>query len=521
MDQEGRLVAGRYRLLDRIGSGAMGVVWKAQDERLGRVVAVKQLLLSPGLEESAAEEARERAFREGRIAARLQHPHAISVYDVVEHDEQPCLVMEYMASRNLSATMAAEGPMDIREVARIGTQVASALHAAHVAGVVHRDVKPGNVLLGEDGIVKIVDFGISRAAGDVTVTKTGMLAGTPAYLAPEVAKGRPSLPASDVFSLGSTLYAAIEGLPPFGTSDNGLAILHAVAAGDFKPPERAGELTPVLMHMLAADPEQRITMPETQRVLAEVAGGGTATGLTPLHDSGDGGHTVLAPTGPTTPPGAQATTIAAGSAAGAQAGATRLDARPARTHAGQSPPGHTHPGYAEPGEVRPGAARPSRRTPPPPPEPFWRKPAVLAGGGVLAVAAVVLVISTLLSGNDADDARVPSGSDPDQTTEQHTPTNTTESSTPIDEGADPGGADPGYQPAPPPQNGRPDGSDATTVPEPPPSEPTEPPETTTPAAPTPSPTEAPAPTDDTPPGGGDDGGGDDGQDPPPDEETSG
>ncbi|ASO21251.1 hypothetical protein FHR81_002221 [Actinoalloteichus hoggarensis] len=528
MDQDGRLVAGRYRLLDRIGSGAMGVVWKAQDERLGRVVAVKQLLLSPGLEESAAEEARERAFREGRIAARLQHPHAISVYDVVEHEEQPCLVMEYMASRNLSATMAAEGPLDVREVARIGTQVASALHAAHVAGVVHRDVKPGNVLLGEDGIVKIVDFGISRAAGDVTVTKTGMLAGTPAYLAPEVARGHPSRPASDVFSLGSTLYAAIEGAPPFGTSDNGLAILHAVAAGEIAPPERAGELTPVLMHMLTADPEERITMPEAQRVLAEVAGGGTATGLTPLHDSGDGGHTILAPTGPAAPPGAQTTTVASGAAtrAGdAKDGVTRLDARPAGTHPGSGQSGHSQPGRQAPLDDQPSAHRSPRTAAGSAPEPLWRRPAVLAGGGVLAVAAVVLVISVLLSGNDSGDATTPGGSGTEPT-RRTAPVVTSEVSVPPEDD-DQFGGDPVYPQNPPRQDRWPGGGTTPTDPPPPPSTPTEPVEPTAPT--TTEPTEptggAPTPTDDLPPGGGEDGGGggggDDGPPEPPDEETSG
>ncbi|AOS64215.1 serine/threonine-protein kinase [Actinoalloteichus hymeniacidonis] len=436
MDQEGQLVAGRYRLLDQIGSGAMGVVWKAQDERLGRVVAVKQLLLQPGLTPAAANEARERAFREGRIAARLQHPHATSVYDVVEHDEQPCLVMEYFASRSLAAVLHQDGPLDIREAARIGTQVASALHAAHVAGVVHRDVKPANVLLGEEGIVKIADFGISRAAGDVAVTQTGMLAGTPAYLAPEVAKGKPSLPASDVFSLGSTLYAAVEGGPPFGTSDNGLAILHAVAAGEFTPPEQAEELTPVLLRMLTLDPEQRMTMPEVQRVLSEVATGGTATGLTPLYDEDDLDEdpTVLAP-------GAAATTRAA------RPQTTTIAARPA-------------------GAMPTATAARARPAPAPAPQAFWRRPAVLAGVSVLGVALVAVVITALLNGNQPPDSQQTPADQP--ASEQDRGPTPTEAATTTDEVPDPGyQQDHGNQPVPPPNHG---GPGATGQPEPEPSD---------------------------------------------------
>ena len=230
MSDEGRLVAGRYRVQRRIGSGAMGVVWECIDERLHRTVAVKQLLLQPGLDPGEAEEARQRAMREGRIAARLQHQHAISVYDVAEDEGQPVLVMEYLPSTSLAAMMNEHGPLPPREVARIGAQVAAALGAAHSAGVVHRDIKPGNILLGDNGTVKITDFGISRAQGDVQVTKTGMLAGTPAYLSPDVAMGYEPTGASDVFSLGATLYAAIEGRPPFGLNENTLALLHADGA---------------------------------------------------------------------------------------------------------------------------------------------------------------------------------------------------------------------------------------------------------------------------------------------------
>ncbi len=268
-----RLIAGRYRLTDPIGTGAMGVVWRATDVRLRRTVAVKQVLLGPGLTREAALEAKLRAKREGRIAARLHHPNAITVFDVVEEDEQPWLVMEYMDAPSLAAKLAGGRTLPAMQVARIGAQAAAALAAAHDAGIVHRDVKPANLLVADDGTVKITDFGISRAVGDVTVTATGFLAGTPAYLAPEVARGENPEPASDVFALGSTLYAAVEGAPPFGEGDNPLAVLHAVARAEVRAPEQAGDLGPVLMRLLAATVDERPTMKEARRALEDVAAG--------------------------------------------------------------------------------------------------------------------------------------------------------------------------------------------------------------------------------------------------------
>ncbi|MDT7594958.1 MAG: eukaryotic-like serine/threonine-protein kinase [Pseudonocardiales bacterium] len=266
----GELIAGHYRVLDRIGVGGMGVVWRAMDLRLQRVVAVKQLLVQPKLSPRASDEARARALREARIAARLHHPNAIVVYDVAEHEGEPCLVMEYLPSRSLAAVLAERGCLAVPEVASIGRQIASALAAAHAAQIVHRDVKPGNILITDDGTAKITDFGVSRAAGDVTVTQTGMMAGTPAYLAPEVARGQVPTPASDVFSLGATLYASVEGRGPFGDTDNPLALLHAVAGGQVRPPWQAGALSAVLMRLLATDPAQRPGMHRASQELGAV-----------------------------------------------------------------------------------------------------------------------------------------------------------------------------------------------------------------------------------------------------------
>jgi len=263
------VVAGRYRLLEEVGSGAMGVVWKAKDERLGRIVAVKRLLVRYALAEGLSEETRRRAMREARIAARLQHRNAIAMFDVVEHEGDPCLIMEFLPSRSLSAVLAERGTLTPEEVAEIGAQVAAALAAAHAVGIAHRDVKPGNILLADNGTVKITDFGISRALDDGTATTaTSMLAGTPAYLAPEIARGGDPTRASDVFSLGSTLYHALEGRPPFGTSTNPLALLHKVAAGNVPPPRNAGPLEPTLMSLMRTEPTERPTMEQAATALA-------------------------------------------------------------------------------------------------------------------------------------------------------------------------------------------------------------------------------------------------------------
>jgi serine/threonine protein kinase len=265
------LIAGRYRLVSELGRGAMGVVWLARDERLGRTVAVKQLRSGIGLSETQVQSSHLRARREARIAARLHHPNAVAIYDVVEHDGRPYLVMEYVRSRSLSEVLAQETVLSTAVTAKIGAELASALVAAHKAGIVHRDIKPGNILFTDDGTAKLTDFGISRANDDVTVTATGEMLGTPAYVAPEVAQGRPASAASDVFSLGATLYAAVEGEPPFGTGPTAMALLLRIVHGESRPPLTTGPLTDTLMWMLHTDPEQRPTMDAAQRSLRAIA----------------------------------------------------------------------------------------------------------------------------------------------------------------------------------------------------------------------------------------------------------
>ncbi|MEP6980785.1 MAG: protein kinase [Nakamurella sp.] len=268
MTAPGTLVADRYRLVERIAAGGMGWVWEAWDELLHRKVAMKQLLPQPGLSTDDAELSRRRVIREARITARLHHPHVVTLFDVVEHDGCPCLIMQYVPSRSLNALLQDSGVLPEAAVLRIGAEVSAGLAAAHDVGIVHRDVKPGNVLITEDGSAKLTDFGISHAVGDPNLTATGMVTGTPAYLAPEVARGGASGFPADVFSFGATLYAALEGYPPFGTDPNPMAVLHRAATGRVIPPQRSGGLTPLLSQMLAADPGDRPTMADVASTLS-------------------------------------------------------------------------------------------------------------------------------------------------------------------------------------------------------------------------------------------------------------
>ncbi|MCO7222240.1 serine/threonine-protein kinase [Klenkia sp. PcliD-1-E] len=271
----GHRVAGRYLLAERIGGGGMGAVWVGTDERLGRRVALKQIVLPVGTTDESARDQRERMMREGRIAARISHPHAIAVYDVAEDAGVPWLVMEHLPSRSLAAVLSDDGVLPVQQVAQIGTQLADALVAVHAAGIVHRDVKPGNVLVGAgervEGLVKITDFGISHAQGDVKLTQTGMVTGTPAFLSPEAARGETAGPAGDVWSLGATLFTALEGQPPFGSSGNSLELLYRVAGTQPQRPVRSGALTPVLERMLTTDPAGRPSMVQVRDALARVA----------------------------------------------------------------------------------------------------------------------------------------------------------------------------------------------------------------------------------------------------------
>ncbi|MFE4501385.1 serine/threonine-protein kinase [Rhodococcus sp. NPDC056743] len=272
------LLAGRYRLRSKIGGGGMGAVWLARDTLLSRDVAVKQVTTTAGLDNESAEEIRARTLREGRNAAKLSHPHSIGMYDVALEAGEPWLVMEYFPSRSLAQAMNLADTLPPLEVAQIGAQIAAALAESHAAGIVHRDIKPGNILIADRGdslgIVKISDFGIARAKSDGSDRQDEVITGTPAYFAPEVARGDDPTEASDVFSLGSTLFTVIEGQPPFGIDSDAIALLHRVAKAEIYRPTKSGPLTDVLLQLLEPDPTRRPTMAQARDALAAVATGG-------------------------------------------------------------------------------------------------------------------------------------------------------------------------------------------------------------------------------------------------------
>ncbi|GAB09113.1 putative serine/threonine protein kinase [Gordonia araii NBRC 100433] len=268
------LVAGRYRLRSRIGEGGMGSVWLAKDQLLNRDVAVKRVVSLEGLAEDSAEAIRAKAMREGRIAAKLAHRNAIAVHDVALDGGTPWLVMEYLPSRSVAQILHTVGTLPPNEVAQIGAQIAAAMAEAHYAGVLHRDIKPGNILVassgGDVGLVKLTDFGIADFKDDTHATDD-MVSGTPAYFAPEVARGAAASEASDVYSLGSTIYTMVEGKPPFGMDDDTTFLLDRVARARFDAPQQAGPLEPMLMAMLTPSPAKRPTMIAVRDQLAAIA----------------------------------------------------------------------------------------------------------------------------------------------------------------------------------------------------------------------------------------------------------
>ena len=265
-----RLLAGRYRLLAVIGRGGMGAVWRARDELLNRDVAVKEIVWPAQLDAEEREMARRRAVREAQLAARVRHPNVVGVYDIIEEGDRPSIVMELVPFRSLGDAVAEDGPMTPAEAARVGLSVLSALRAVHEVGVVHRDVKPANILLGPDGRVVLADFGIAKAADSPALTISGVLLGSPSYLAPERARGGRAGAAADMWALGASLFAAVEGHPPF-ERDGVLASLTAVVADELEPSPHAGPLWPVIEGLLLKDPAARLDAAEAEQMLHRIA----------------------------------------------------------------------------------------------------------------------------------------------------------------------------------------------------------------------------------------------------------
>ncbi|MCW2887732.1 MAG: eukaryotic-like serine/threonine-protein kinase [Streptosporangiaceae bacterium] len=252
------LIAGRYRLVTELGSGAMGTVWRAHDERLDRTVAIKELRPPPDLNDEERAVFYRRTLREARTPAQLSHASIIDVYDVVVERGCPWIVMELVEAPNLDQLIAKEGPLPPAKVADIARQLLDALSTAHNAGILHRDIKPSNVLLSDNGRVVLTDFGLAITDRSARITRSDSFMGSPAYVAPEVARGEKATPQSDLWSLGATLYTAVEGRPPYD-HPNVMATLSAVLTEDPAPLQRAGELAPVINGLLQKNPLRRMT----------------------------------------------------------------------------------------------------------------------------------------------------------------------------------------------------------------------------------------------------------------------
>ncbi|MDI6099758.1 serine/threonine-protein kinase [Actinoplanes sp. NEAU-A12] len=272
----GTLIGGRYTLRAAVGHGGMGTVWRAADTLLRRDVAIKEVILPPGLAPSDRDAMYERTMREARAAAALQHPAVVQVYDVVHENGRPWIVMELLDARSLADMVIEDGPVSPRVVAKIGIALLGALEVAHAHGVLHRDVKPANVLICGDGRCVLTDFGVARMPTDVQLTTPGMVLGSPHFISPERAMGHDFGPPSDLFSLGVTLYTAIEGRPPFDKGDP-IETMHSVVEDPPAPVVRAGSLAPVLMGLLEKNPAQRMDVQTARTILRQQMSGPLAS----------------------------------------------------------------------------------------------------------------------------------------------------------------------------------------------------------------------------------------------------
>ncbi len=269
-DPAHRMLAGRYRLDRVIGSGAMGIVWAAYDEVLHRAVAIKEVNYPQGMPMAEVEQLADRTLREARAIAAMSNPHVITLYDILTLQSGPVIVMELLTARSLAQVLRQDGPLRDGQAATIGVAVAGGLLAAHGAGITHRDVKPGNVLIGHDGRIKLTDFGIARSADEQTITAKGLLLGSPAYIAPEVAAGHAAGSHADAWGLGALLFAAVQGKPPYDRGDP-IATLTAVVSDPVPPHPQAGRLGGVIDALLVKDPRGRLPLLRAYQALQAVA----------------------------------------------------------------------------------------------------------------------------------------------------------------------------------------------------------------------------------------------------------
>ena len=351
----GRVIAGRYRLEAPIGRGAMGIVWRARDQLLDRDVAVKEVQIAETLTDAERANAYQRTLREAKTAARLNHPAVVTVYDVCEDEGRPWIVMQLVSAQSLDQVLAASGPLSPRRAAEMARQLLSALSVAHAAGVMHRDVKPSNVLLGSDDRAVLTDFGIATFQGDPKLTQTGMVMGSPGFTAPERIRGEDASPASDLWSLGATLFAAVEGHGPFEKRGGAITTMSAIINEDAPEAPAAGALGPVIAALLRREPADRPDASAATRMINDVL---------PL----------LAERPPAAPAGYEATALSASSRpAPPQSDWAQPDrAQPDWGQPDWAPsdwvqPGSPQPGSVQPGSVQPGSVQPGSPQPGPAP----------------------------------------------------------------------------------------------------------------------------------------------------------
>lgn len=371
------MIADRYSVTGVIGAGGGGTVWEATDDVLGRTVAVKEVGLPAHLPEADRDRVRTRAMREARSAARLEHRCVVSIYDVLEADEALHIVMEHIDAPSLATLVAQEGPLPPHRVAAIGLDVLDGLDAAHRAGVVHRDVKPSNVLVPDAGRAVVTDFGIAAVRGESGLTRTGQALGTPDYIAPEQLEDGPVGPPCDMWALGATLYDAVEGVPPF-RRERTVATINAVASADPRPMELAGPLEGLLTRLLTKDPSRRPDVDETRELL-RAAREEAVRAAGPTSQMPDTTQPIIPRTDEVDDTSPSSTT-------------TVSDPVPAATESAGSDPHHERPG-------EPVHGRPSSTPSPDVDEPDERRRAALVLGGLLVAVAIVTGVVALGAGD--------------------------------------------------------------------------------------------------------------------------
>lgn len=391
---EGRLLAGRYRLGEVLGRGGMGTVWRAVDETLGRTVAVKELRFPTSIDEDEKRRLITRTLREAKAIARIRNNGAVTVYDVVDEDDRPWIVMELIEGKSLAEVVREDGILTPKRAAEVGLAVLDVLRSAHREGILHRDVKPSNVLISEDGRVVLTDFGIAQVEGDPSVTSTGMLVGAPSYISPERARGKKPGPAADLWSLGGLIYASVEGCPPYDKG-SAIATLTAVMTEPLDPPKNAGALEEVIYGLLAKDPALRLDDAGARALLQDVIDTPDPSELP--EPAADATRVVALPPIPPEPAprtkgrtreAAASASVAGGGAAGAAGTATAA----------------APPSVPAAGAARPAATRASLTDVVP-----RRTLMIIAGVVVLAILAVVLAVA--LNGDSDNSAKGDTGKD--------------------------------------------------------------------------------------------------------------